>query len=93
MGIEVLDPTHEAVSGEFVLANRLATLEGATVGLVSNGKEGTKRFFDAFERALVENHGAAKVVLLTKKNYSAPAEPEILEQSTGWDALIAGVGD
>ena len=92
MSIELLDPTHEDDWQGFALANRLQSLDGATIGLLSNGKEGTKAFFDAFENELVRNHGA-KVVRVTKGNYSAPAEPEILTQAADWDALIAGIGD
>ena len=93
MSIEVLDPTHESDTGEFDLASRLATLEGATIGFISNGKEGTRGFFDALERRLLEEHAVAKVIRLTKKNYSAPAEAAIMEQAIGLDAVIAGVGD
>ena len=42
-------------------APRLDTLRGATVGIVSNGKKGTKPFFDAFEQALVDTHGASVI--------------------------------
>ena len=93
MSIEVLDPTHEADAVEFVLANRLATLAGATIGVISNGKEGTRGFFDALQRQLMDEHAVARVVRVTKKNYSAPAEAAILEQAAGWDAMVAGVGD
>ena len=93
MGIEILDPTHESGATPFALAKRLKTLRGVTVGIVSNGKKGTKPFFDAVERELIERHGVAKVVRLTKANYSAPAEPEILNEVERWQALISGVGD
>ena len=93
MSIHVLDPTHELGAAAFIPASRLKGLEGATVGLLSNGKEGTKGFFDAFEKELLESHGVAKVVRVTKRNYSAPAEPEILERAGEWDALVAGIGD
>ncbi|MDH3315543.1 MAG: hypothetical protein OEN48_13885 [Betaproteobacteria bacterium] len=93
MSIEILDPTHEDDSRAFAPATRLATLAGATVGIVSNGKKGTKPFFDAVERELVERHGVAKVVRLTKANYSAPADPEVINEAERWQALIAGVGD
>ena len=53
MSIEVLDPSHEDSSGEFAPAARLRSLEGSIVGVVSNGKKGTKPFFDAFERATI----------------------------------------
>ena len=65
MSIEFLDPTHENHSGEFALAPRLSTLEGAVVAIVSNGKKGSIPFFDAFEQALVETYGAAEVVRIT----------------------------
>ncbi len=93
MSIEFLDPTHEDGVSGFVRAARLATLEGATVGFISNGKEGTKRFFAALEREFTQGLGVAKVVLLTKRNYSAPAEPGIMARTSEWDAVVAGVGD
>ena len=45
MTMEVLNPTHEAQSAKLELAPRPVTLEGATVGFISNGKEGTIGFF------------------------------------------------
>ncbi|MGB7183697.1 MAG: UGSC family (seleno)protein, partial [Burkholderiaceae bacterium] len=49
----VLDPTHEADAADFVLPERLKTLTGKSIGFVSNGKQGTGRFFDALELELV----------------------------------------
>ncbi len=91
--MEILDPTHEGDSPDFVPAARLRSLEGATIGVISNGKKSTKPFFDAFERELVERHGVATVVRRTKSNYSAPADAEIMDEAKKWDALVAGVGD
>ena len=91
--MQILDPSHEEGAGAFAPAARLAALEGATVGVISNGKEGTGPFFAAFERALRERHGVGEVVLRTKSNYSAPAEAGLLEEAQGWDALVAGIGD
>jgi hypothetical protein len=93
MSLEVLDPSHENDTRAFTAAKRLETLKGATVGVISNGKKGTKPFFDALERELVGNYGVARVVRLTKSNYSAPVEPELLNDAEHWHALIAGVGD
>jgi len=91
--IEVLDPTYGDNSTDFAPATRLPTLDGATVGIISNGKEGTPAFFDALEDALREHHGVAEVVRLTKPNYSAPADASIMDRAARWHALIAGVGD
>ena len=93
MTIEILDPTHEGSSVAFQAAARLATLEGARIALLSNGKRGTIPFFDAFERELIEAHGVAEVTRLTKSNYSAPAEQGLLDDAQRWNALVAGIGD
>ena len=93
MAIEFLDPTHEPGTAAFAPAKRLATLKGATLGIVSNGKKGTRPFFDAFERELKERYGVARVVRTTKSNYSAPAEAEIMTEAERWQALVSGIGD
>ena len=93
MSLEFLDPTHETAAADFALAGRLPALKGMTVGIISNGKFGTAPFFDAFENELVESYGVAKVVRRTKSNYSAPADPHIMDEAQEWNALIAGIGD
>ncbi|MBL4721904.1 MAG: hypothetical protein JKY20_12345 [Alphaproteobacteria bacterium] len=93
MSLQILDPTHEGAAREFALAPRQQTLEGMTIGVISNGKKSTKPFFDAMEKELIETYGVATVVRRIKSNYSAPAESEILEEAKQWDALIAGIGD
>jgi len=93
MTIEILDPTHEADAPKFLLATRLAALNGKTVGIVSNGKYGTKPFFDAFEKSLRDDFGVREVVRCAKSNYSAPAEAAIMREAAQWDVLVAGIGD
>ncbi|MCB1549816.1 MAG: hypothetical protein KDJ41_18595 [Hyphomicrobiaceae bacterium] len=93
MTIRFLDPTHEADSRAFVAAPRLAALDGATVAIISNGKKSTKPFFDAIEAELKGRYRVASVVRLTKYNYSAPVEPELLKEAAKWHAIITGVGD
>lgn len=93
MTIEFLDPTHENPTAAFTLAPRLPTLEGIVIAIISNGKKGTVPFFDAFERELIEHHGVADVVRITKGNYSTPVEVELLNDAQRWNALIAGIGD
>ena len=93
MTIEFLDPTHEEGAGAFALAPRIASLSGATIAIISNGKRSTKPFFDAVEQELRERHGVADVVRITKSNYSAPVEAELLQEAEKWQALISGIGD
>jgi hypothetical protein len=89
----VLDPTAEKTAPLGQLAPRLDTLEGKTVGFISNGKEGTKGFFRHLEKILKEQYGVAQVVSRTKSNYSAPADQHIVDEIKKWDAVVSGLGD
>ena len=93
MPLRVLDPTHEASPAGGHAAARPASLEGRTVGLISNGKEGTKGFFAHLQRMLREELGVAQAVVRVKSNYSAPADARIVDEAKRWDAVVAGVGD
>jgi hypothetical protein len=91
--MRVLDPTHELKETAAVLAPRLLSLQGKTVGIVTNAKEGTKGYFTHLERLLREEAGVAEVVWREKSNYSAPADAHIVQEMTNWHAVFAGVGD
>ncbi len=93
MTFRVLDPTAGEAATTGQLAPRLDTLEGKTVGFISNGKEGTKGFFTHLEKMLREEYGVANVVSRTKSNYSAPADAHIVAEIGQWDAVITGLGD
>lgn len=93
MALQVLDPTNEVAAPLGQVAPRPATLAGRTIGLISNGKEGSKGFFAHLERMLREEFGAADVVLRVKSNYSAPADAWIAAEIPRWDAVVTGLGD
>lgn len=93
MSIQVFDPTYASSGTVFDLAPRLDGLRGKTVGLISNGKRGTVQFFSAMEKQLLRDFGAARVIIRTKGNYSAPMESEILAEARSWDVAFTGVGD
>lgn len=93
MTIEVLDPTYGEDRPEFAPSPRLTTLTGITLGIVSNGKQGTGRFFDAFAEHLRRHHGVASIERVVKPNYSAPAGDEIMDATMTWNALVSGIGD
>lgn len=90
---DVLDPTHELASPDAKLAPRRDDFAGVTVGLLSNGKANVGPFFDHLEAILREEWGVGNVVRRTKRNYSAPAEPELMQEAASWQVLFAGVGD
>jgi hypothetical protein len=93
MGLQVLDPTNETMPPAGQPAPRLTGLTGKTIGLISNGKEGSKGFFAHLDRMLRAEVGVANVVTRVKSNYSAPADPHIAAEIAGWDAVISGIGD
>jgi hypothetical protein len=93
MTIRVLDPTNERVAALGQRAPRLTSLRGKTVGIISNGKEGTKGYFAHLSQMLRDEHGAADVVVRIKSNYSAPADPHIADEIRNWHAVISGIGD
>jgi len=93
MIFRVLAPTPETAAPLGRKASRLDTLSGKTVGLISNGKEGTKGFFTHVEDVLRKEYGVAHIVLRTKPNYSAPAPAPIVGEIRSWDAVISGIGD
>ena len=93
MILRILDPTNETKAAGGQPAVRLPSLNGRTVGLISNGKEGTKGYFAHLDHLLREDLGVADVVWRTKSNYSAPADRHIVDEIKTWHAVVAGVGD
>jgi hypothetical protein len=93
MDLRVLDPTNEIKPLAGQPAPRLITLTGKKVGLISNGKEGSKGFFAHLDQMLRVQFGVANVLTRVKSNYSAPADPRIAAEITGWDAVVSGIGD
>jgi len=93
MPFRVLDPTNERRGAGGQPAARPPSLQGKTIGFISNGKEGTKGYFAQLERLLREELGVAHVAWRTKSNYSAPADARIINEIPKWEAVVAGVGD
>ena len=93
MTIRVLDPTSETRGADRNPATRPASLDGAVVGFISNGKEGTVGFFSHLDRLLRERFDVAEVVHRTKANYSAPAQRDIIDEARNWNLAITGLGD
>jgi hypothetical protein len=93
MILQVLDPTNEVAPVVGPVAPRVASLAGKTVGFISNGKEGTTGFFAHLERMLRDELGVAEVIRRVKSNYSAPADPDIVDELRRWHAVVTGIGD
>jgi len=90
--IRVLDPRLDPDGEPLALAPALASLEGATIGLLDNTKIGTARFYDRLE-TLLRERGVRSLIRLRKPDASRPAPPEILDELAAADAIVSGIGD
>ena len=92
--ITLLDPSAEDVAEEHALAKRLASLEGATVGLVDNTKRNSDLFLQETGDLLRERFGVSNLVYARKANASSPSPTDVLDQlSSRTDAVIHAVAD
>jgi len=88
-----IDPTADGGKAKVAMAPRSMDLAGKVVGLLDNTKEQGALILETIGRALCEQHGAAKVVMLSKEHYSKPADPAIIDQlAREVQVAIAAVG-
>lgn len=94
MTITLVDPTLRVDSPDATLAARPVSLEGAVVGLVSNGKTHARRILSRVAQNLIDSHGAREAVLLVKSTANLPATPEqVTALAPDVTAIIAAIGD
>ena len=92
--IIVVDPAAEDDVQKSALAPRLATLEGARVGLIDNAKHMAEETLREVEALLKSRFGVKEVSYYRKRNASVPTPPEVLrELSSKCDAFVHGVAD
>jgi hypothetical protein len=89
----VLDPTAEADPEPVSRAPRLDSLHYRRIGLLSNGKAAVAPLFDYLESLLRQEWKANEVLRLTKGNYSAPAEPDLIRELARCHLIFTGVGN
>ncbi len=88
-----IDPSASSSARVVAPAPRPASLAGKVVGLLDNTKEQGALILETLGRALCEQHGAARVVMLSKEHYSKPADPLIIDQiAQEAQVAIAAVG-
>jgi hypothetical protein len=93
MTIRVLDPRLDPELEPLALAKTLASLDGATIGLLDNAKIGTARFYDYVEDILRSRFGVREFIRRRKPDSSRPVPPELLAELSGADAILSAVGD
>ena len=92
MTIRVLDPRLDPDLEPLALAPALASLEGATIGLLDNAKIGTAWFYDRLE-VLLRERGVREVVRRRKPDSSRPVPRAMLDELARADAIVSGIGD
>ncbi|MCY3585727.1 MAG: hypothetical protein OXF61_11810 [Acidimicrobiaceae bacterium] len=94
MTVTLVDPTLPMAGGGNSAAQRPASLDGAVLGLVSNGKTHARRILNRVAQNLIDSHGARDSLLLVKSTANLPATPEEVEAlAADVTAVIAAIGD
>jgi hypothetical protein len=92
--MELLDPTVEQPAQAVSFATRPKALAGKRVALVENTKYNSDRLLEKIGDLLKKEHGVAEWKIFRKHNAGVPAHEEIIaEVKSGFDVMVAGVGD
>ena len=93
--IRILDPTLRATPPRTAAgARRPARLDGATLGLLANGKTHGMAFLERVAEQLAARHGIVEIVRVTKANASAPALPrDAAMLAKRCAAVVTAIGD
>jgi hypothetical protein len=92
--LTVLDPTVGAQVREFKRGPRLATVKGATIGLLNNSKANVDIFMVELAGILKESFGVHEVLFAGKASSSRIASQAILDDlSARANGIITGIGD
>jgi hypothetical protein len=86
---QMLDPTAELSSGQRARRVPPASLDGATIGLMSISKERSREFLDSVERRLAAR--GLKVARFEKPTHTKPA-PEAVVQAIVERCAVVVVG-
>ena len=92
--IEVLDPTVEAIPASAVISPRPDTLDGAVVGLLSNGKRNADALLEMVHEVLADRFEFGEVFERDKGNASRPCPTDMMEElAERCDLVITASGD
>ena len=93
MTIRVLDPTFGDADAGTRLIPGLQSMEGATIGLLDNGKINVRGLLDHVEEIFRSRYAVGNVIRFKKPDASRPVPPDVIEEMKGCEAVISAVGD
>jgi hypothetical protein len=91
----LLDPTSGSSERKQKAAlPRLEDLANKRIGLLDNSKTNAAALLAHVGEALLQRHGAARLLARTKLIYSRIAAPELIDElATNCDAVLTAIGD
>jgi hypothetical protein len=90
--IAYLDPRGHVHTVERRMSGRLDDVRGTVAGLLDNGNDTSRFFFDGLAEVLQHDYGVRQVVLTTKFTSTKPAERALIQElAAEADFLVAGV--
>ena len=94
MTIRFLNPVQHAEIKPASLAPRLSSLDGITLGLLSNGKENADELLRLVADELKAEYFLKDVVSVKKIGAGVNCSPKVIEELvSGCDAVITATGD
>ena len=92
--LEVLDPTVQPIPEHAVIAARPDTLDGASIGLLANGKPNSEELLEMVREVLADRYEFGEVIARNKGNASRPCPGDILDDLVErCDVVITASGD
>ncbi len=94
MTIHFLNPVQESEANPATLASRLSSLDGATLGMLPNGKENAERLLEYVAEELNSRFSLKGLVNVDKIHAGINCPPKILDDLVSQvDAVITAIGD
>ena len=94
MTVTLIDPTLAPSNGDRMPAARPASLDGAVLGLVNNGKTRGREILQRVAENLRARHRIRGTILVTKPDSSFSASPgDVQMLAADATAIIAAIGD
>ena len=92
--MQLYSPMSTTPKRKSLRAPALASIDGARIGVLENGKLNAEEMLNEFAALFVQRHGCTVQTLASKKNASAPAPGNTLVKvAQEVDFLITGLGD
>ena len=92
--VRLVPPTGWGTAGRFTDAPRLRSFDGATIGLLANGKANSEAILDTMATAIAQRHHIAAVVRATKPHPSLPVSDDVVGMFASQVQLVlTAIGD